>query len=216
MFHRDRCSLEIRAVVHIPKGTEILRSYLPTLYGRAERQEYLETYKILCQCESCALPDDSSDTLDSRIHAIRSAELFVEDASKKDCRSKSKKELESDSMHALQLLEHVSSSLLEMPLFQRYLLFIPLDILAFLGREDRILKVAEALLPVYKRYLGDHRGLGSGEDMVEILSRLLENPRCHPFWRNWEPAGSQSVRKRIKHRLQKATSDLISCIQKYP
>jgi hypothetical protein len=165
----------------------------------------------------CTLPDDLSDAIDAQINLHREAGDHVEGDSDDDCPSKSKEDIDSDSMRALQHLETISSChLSENRIFQTYLLFVPLNILAFLGREDRFIRVAEALLSVYKRYLGDHRGLATGEVMVEILSRLIENPRCYPYWRNWDPSGSQSVRRRIRQRLQKATTSIIFGIEKYP
>jgi hypothetical protein len=167
----------------------------------------LESEGFLCQCELCALPDHISDTLDVKLKVIDEAAWFIVD--RKECKD------EEDSLRALQHLEDVTSSLSE-PRIASYIDFIlPLHLLAYLGREDRFLKVLEAMIPAYERCLGN-RGLGDGAVFVEVLYRFRANPRCNPYWRNWDPAGTYSTKKRINRRIQTATSDFISLLQKYP
>jgi hypothetical protein len=70
---------EVRAIVPLAKGTEDLFCYKFRLLERADRRQFFsETCQFDCNCELCALPDDLSNNLDTKIMLANDAAKYLE------------------------------------------------------------------------------------------------------------------------------------------
>ncbi|KAF9013373.1 hypothetical protein BDQ17DRAFT_1488421 [Cyathus striatus] len=73
-WRKKEQELFVYALKSIPKGEELLTSYLDTKKPRHERRAYLlEHYGFKCMCRTCSLPEKASRASDARLSAISEA-----------------------------------------------------------------------------------------------------------------------------------------------
>jgi hypothetical protein len=115
---RKRCAEEVRAIVPLPKGSEVFFPYKTSLSSRAERRESLKNYGFVCNCELCALPIRLSIALDKKIKLAKDAQSYLI----RFCERQ-----EHDAIRALQLLDiYMSVTIREGLFFDYSLFFVPL------------------------------------------------------------------------------------------
>jgi hypothetical protein len=163
---------EVRAIVPLPKGTEVLYTYQPDLLNRAERQEViLKNFGFVCNCELCALPDDLSGALDVKINLANYAtEEF-------DCFFESEPD-EQESIRALRLLDNYMSIVIQERLFFDYpKLYLPIPLFAVFGNATLLRQVGQAIIRVLRRHLGT--GVCGGNAGVEFAAPYFEMALRH-------------------------------------
>jgi hypothetical protein len=157
----------MRAIVPLPKGTEVLFNYNPTLIDRAKRREQLaKRYGFVCQCELCALPDDLSNALDVKIKQAKDAYSYVDRFFDGE---------EDDAIRALRLLDtYVSFTIREGLYFNYSTLFLPVKIFVRMKDPDVLRRVGNAIHRLFHRHVGSGSS-GNGNASVAYMSSILES-----------------------------------------
>jgi hypothetical protein len=199
----ETCAEEVRAIVPLPKGTEVFFPYQPSLEDRAGRREGLERYGFVCNCEMCGLPDDLSDALDKKIKLAKDAQDYLI----RFCEQQ-----EHDAIRAIQHVAIFMSITIRERLFFDYTQFyLPLNLLCFFGKTTLLEDVCKAVHQLYQRHLG-HKAAE-----VKILSSYLENALGNISLHKTKEAYLASVgAHRLITRLEETARSIISDIQNIP
>jgi hypothetical protein len=203
---------EIRAIVPLAKGTEVLFAYQLRLRKRAERREFLwKAYKFHCNCELCALPDDLSNALDTKIELASNAAEYLD-------RFYARKE--HDAIHAVLSLDIFMSIMIRERLSAYYPDFYrPLQLLGLFGNKNLLQQVGQAIIRVFHRYLGTGYSVSSGATAgVESVSlfvdealRHISDPNIHGYFVSIEAYGEDA-----QLEFEKVISSIISDLQSLP
>jgi hypothetical protein len=194
----------VRAIVPLPKGTELFYSYNLGLLDRAGRRKSLEhRHEFVCHCELCALPDDLSNALDAKINQAFDTALYLSRFYKG----------EGDPFRAIQTTAFLMSTIIRERLFFTYAhFFIPLQLFTAMGRPDLLQEVGKTIFRLFRRHLGSN-GVGDGNASVEEVSLYIEDALS----RFTPEAFSRTNRdRRLEALLEKAASDIVSDIQSLP
>jgi hypothetical protein len=157
----------MRAIVPLPKGTEVLFSYKECLSDRATRRDSYRNFAFVCNCELCALPDDLSNALDIKIKKANDAADYLE-------RFFECPKTAPNTIRAVQLLDIYMSTIIRERLFFDYTrFFIPLKIFGFLGNPVLLKQIGQATVRLFRRHLGED-GVSGGMASVQSLTSCLE------------------------------------------
>jgi hypothetical protein len=200
---------EVRAIIPLAKGTEVLFNYQFSLLERAERRESLsKSYQFDCSCELCTLPDDLSNALDTKIKLANEASEYLD---------RFLRQREPDAIRAVQSLDTFMSTIIRERLLVRYSdFFYPLRLLAVFGNPTLLRRVGHSILRLFRRYLGT--GYFGGNAGVESASWLLDealeeiaDSEEHEYFFSIGTRGVDAQRE-----LEKAVSSIISNLQSLP
>jgi hypothetical protein len=195
---------EVRAIVPLPKGTEVFYSYNLGLLDRAGRRKSLDRYQFVCNCELCALPDDFSNALDSKINQSFDTALYL---------SRFYKGEEDDPFRAIQTTAFLMSTIIRERLFFTYAhFFIPLQLFTVMGRPDLLQEVGKAVFRLFRRHLGSN-GVGDGNASVEEVSLYIEDALSRFTPEAFSPTNRD---RRLEALLEKTASNIVSDIQSLP
>jgi hypothetical protein len=159
----------MRAIVPLPKGTEVLFSYKECLRDRATRRDSYRNLAFVCNCEMCALPDDLSNALDIKIKKANDAADYLERFFKPQFPV-----TEPNIIRAVELLDIYMSIVIGERLFSDYTqFFFPLKIFGFLGGPVLLKQIGQAIVRLYRRHLGED-GVTGGTASVQIFTSCLE------------------------------------------
>jgi hypothetical protein len=193
----------VRAIVPLAKGTEVLFTYQFSLLERAERRQYTaKAFKFECNCELCALPDDVSNALDTKIKLANEASEYLDRFLHRQ---------EPDAIRAVQSLDTFMSTIIRERLLVCYSdFFYPLRLLAVFGNPTLLRRVGHSILRLFRRYLGT--GYSGGNAGVESVSWLLDealrdiaDSEKHEYFFSIGTRGVDAQRE-----LEKAVSSIVS------
>jgi hypothetical protein len=204
-LERENFARVVRAMIPLPKGTEVLWPYKPSLCSRAVRRESLKRFGFVCNCELCALPSNLSKALDTKIKLANEAAAYLDHF----CIPKLTGTVpEADIVRAVELLDAYMSTIIGERLYFQYTQFnLSLRVLAVFGKPALVERVGRAILRLYRRHLGDRDGL------VEVFSswldatlRIMADMRPYVYL-GYIPDDSFNA------RLEKTVSTIISSIE---
>jgi hypothetical protein len=199
----------VRTIVPLAKGTEVLFSYPYGLRERAERRRHIsEAYTFDCNCELCALPDDASNALDTKIKLANEASEYLD-------RFFARKE--PDAIRAVQSLDTFMSIMIQERLLVHYPnFFYALRLLAVFGNSTLLQQVGQAILHLFRRHLGTgynggNAGVRSVSSYLDEALRDIADSKKHEYFIS---IGTRSVDAQLE--LEKAVSSIISNLQSLP
>jgi hypothetical protein len=200
---------EVRAIVLLPKGTEVLFPYNPALDVRAERRERLaKRYGFVCQCELCALPDDLSNALDVKIKQANDAYAYVD---------RYLHHKENGRVRVLKLLDTFVAFTIRERLYFNYTdFFLPVKIFAFLQEPELLQQVGNAVLRIFRRHLGSGNSI-DGNASVKSLSSFIESaqPGIAEF-RRMEALFNVGIDPHLDTQRKKTAASVLSNLQSLP
>jgi hypothetical protein len=219
LVKRKSCAEEVRAIVPLPKGTEVLFPYQVALRDRAGRRASLKSYGFVCNCELCALPDDLSNALDTKINLANNASDYL---------GRFFERQERDAIRALQFLDIFMSGIIRERLFFQFLdifmsgiirerlffdythFFAALRLFHILGNPILLQQVGKAILGVLQRHLGT--GVYDGAAAETLALYLDESKRLDTTGskQNYLSANGDHT---LNAQLEKTASSIISNIQ---
>jgi hypothetical protein len=200
---------EVRAIVPLAKGTEVLFTYQFSLLERAERRQYTsKAFRFECNCELCALPDDLSNALDTKIKLAKEASEYLD-------RFLGRKE--PDAIRAVHSLDTFMSTVIRERLLVHYPdFFYALRLLAVFGNPTLLQRVGHAILRLFRRYLGtSYSGGNAGVESVswffDKALRDISDSKKHRYFISIGAHGADAQRE-----LEKTVSSIISNLQSLP
>jgi hypothetical protein len=194
----------VRAIVPLPKGTEVLFPYRASLRSRAQRQESLKDYGFLCNCEICALPDRLSNALDTKIKLVNDASEYMD-------RLVTGADL--DMFRLVKLVDiHMSIIIRERLFFDYTLFFLPIRLLHILIEKPLLRRVGKAIQQVFQRHLGTGVHMAAGVEQLSFHVETALNDTGSRELRDFI-ASNKAVWLPIHAQIEKMASNIISNLQ---
>jgi hypothetical protein len=162
----------------------------------------------VCNCELCALPDDLSDALDTKIESVNKAAKYLD----RFCLGQ-----ERDGVHAIQLLDMLMTTIIKERLFFDYSrFFLPLQLFTFFGNVTLLQQVGQATLSVLRRYLGTGISAAGGDAGIEYVSSYIKQSLRHIADSTTHAYRSVNTAHALNAQLKKTASNIISNLQSLP
>jgi hypothetical protein len=192
----------------------VLFTYKQELLDRAGRRESLsKIHGFLCNCELCALPDDRSNALDTKIRMADEADAdlhYFLDAPQRG------RHLQ-DMIRAIQTLDKFMTTIIQERLFFDYnKFFLAVKLFAFFGNRTLLQQVGEAVLSVLRRHLGTGISVSGGDVGVEYVTLYLEHSLRHVADSTAHANLSATSAYAFDALLKKTASNIISNLQSLP
>jgi hypothetical protein len=166
---------------------------------RAARRASLECYGFVCNCELCALPNDRSKALDTKIKKANDAARYLDRFSKKE---------ECNAIRAAQLLDVFMTTIIGERLFLYEHFANTLSLFAQFRKPNLLQQVGKAILHV----LNHHLGAGDSNAVVFSLCLGMFTQLAQPKPEDNFPANKH----RLDAELEKTASSIVFNLQSLP